>query len=129
MGLTLSACGESTALDNISADINLAEMSDTMAYSTLVNMLADPADYLDKSVLISGTIDSFTNPVDGVTYYAVVITDEEACCSLGVSISFEEEYTNLPETGEYVVVTGIFDEVTVEELDVVYNQITNVTLV
>ena len=97
-------------LDNI--DVDLTQLSSTMVYSEVYNMMMKPDDYLGKTVKMSGQSASYHDEVSGKYYFACVTQDATACCSQGIEYCLDssakspEDY---PEDGSEVTLVGVFD--------------------
>lgn len=65
-------------------DVDLTNMSSTMVYSQVLNMLDYPRDYVNKIVKMAGPFVPFDSTVEGYCYPAIVIQDATACCASGI---------------------------------------------
>lgn len=96
--------------DKTSVDVDLTELSSTMVYSEVYNMMTSPDDYLGKRVRMNGSFAYAQG--DNRYYFACIISDATACCSQGIEFvlsderKFPEQY---PEKGTNITVSGIFD--------------------
>ncbi|MGN0350634.1 MAG: hypothetical protein ACI4ES_03200 [Roseburia sp.] len=107
-------------------DVDLTELTSTMVYSEVYQMMIAPEDYLGKTVKMNGSFTVFENQETGQLYYACVILDATACCSQGIEFVLEGDYTypdDYPEENENITVTGIFN--TYEENGYTYCQLIN----
>ena len=102
--LLLSACGTSGG-GNV--DVDLTQMSETVAYSQAYAMVTAPEDYLGKTVRMSGTYSAYVDPNTQAVYYACLIADTAACCSVPIEF-VAGDITGLPEYGSVITVTGVF---------------------
>ena len=103
-------------------DIDLTDMSSTMVYSEVYNMMTEPDKYMGKSVKMTGTFAVYEG--DERNYYACIISDATACCSQGIEFVLDGEYVypqDYPELGSEITVTGTFD--TYYEDDIMYCQL------
>ncbi len=103
--------GEEAAVpDHI--DIDLTEMSSTMIYSEVFNMVNTPEDYMDKAVKMGGQFAVYEDEQSGKTYYACIIQDATQCCSQGIEFEPADEDMkypdDFPEVGDEIEVKGIF---------------------
>ncbi len=109
--ITMSACGEQADIaqgDNNTIDIDLTEMSSTMVYSQVYDMMMDPAEYAGMSIKVFGTFYSEYYEITDTTYNFVIINDATGCCPQGIefiSTSSEE----MPEQGSKITMVGVFD--------------------
>lgn len=132
MILTLVACGNNTAKETAASsapvaqateaqketqaktsadgiDVDLTAMSATMVYSEVQNMMLKPADYMGKTVKMTGAFNVAEE--NGQRYYACVIKDATACCAQGIEFvwagdhAYPDEY---PSQGDEISVIGTF---------------------
>lgn len=107
-------------------DVDLTELTSTMVYSEVYQMMVAPEDYLGKTVKMNGSFTVFQNQETGQLYYACVISDATACCSQGIEFALEGDYTypdDYPKENENITVIGIFN--TYEEEGYTYCQLIN----
>lgn len=104
-------------------DVDLTQMSSTMVYSEVYNMMMEPDAYIGKTVRMYGPAVSST--VGNITYYAVIIEDATACCAQGLEYLLQEgqEY---PTDYDYATVTGEFE--TYQEGQYLYCRLKNATI-
>ncbi len=98
-------------------DVDRTELSSTMVYSEVYNMVFTPEDYMGKTVKMNGTFSIYEG--DDRNYYACLISDATACCSQGIEFVLDGDYTypdDYPELGSEITVTGTFDTYTEGEL-------------
>ncbi len=114
-----SGCG--TSSDGASAneekqaqvDVDLTQMSSTMVYSEVSNMVSEPKEYLGQTIKMEGTFALYHDDNTGKDYYACIIEDATACCSQGIEFELSEEYKNpgsYMTEGDTVTVVGEFDQ-------------------
>lgn len=92
-------------------DLDLTQMSATMIYSTMFDMLVMAEDYVDKNIKVTGWFETYTDPQTGELYYAVVVPDATACCQQGLEFVWigEHKYPeDFPEVGQDITVTGVY---------------------
>ena len=112
--LSLSACssGSATATPTqapVAIDLDLSQMSGTIVYSQMYNIMNDPEPYLGKVIREAGWYDAFKNVVTGVVYTACIIPDATACCSQGMEFIWAGDHAypaDYPEPGTGLTVTG-----------------------
>ncbi len=93
-------------------DLDLSEMSMTMMYSTLYNMLCYPEKYVGKSIRITGLFDVYENPDQHTFYPALLVSDATACCSAGIEFVLKGNPvypSGYPDLGIKVTVSGRFE--------------------
>ena len=89
-------------------DIDLTQLSSTMVYSEVYNMMMAPEDYIGKTVKMSGAYATYHDDATGNDYYACIIQDATACCTQGMEFVLADG--NYPtEEGSEVTVSGVFD--------------------
>lgn len=122
----MSGCGSST--EEIS-DIDLTQLSSTMVYSEVYNMMVTPEEYVGKIIKAKGVFVAFSSE-DGSQYYpAVLVADATACCSQGIEFLLEgnPNYPDgYPELEEEIIVEGRFE--TYEEDGIIYCRLQNAKL-
>ena len=119
--LTFAGCGSSEnqkASVSSEVDVDLTQLSSTMVYSEVYNMVNVPSDYIGKTVRMNGQFglyqatDAAGNPVPDQIYFACVIADATACCQQGLEFvlagthSYPADY---PEIGTEITVVGTFE--------------------
>jgi len=98
---------EAATEENI--DINLTELSSTVVYSEVYNMMYTPEEYIGKTIKIRGTFNVFQDPDTNQIYFACVVSDATACCAQGIEFVlggdsvYPEDY---PTYGDNITVTG-----------------------
>lgn len=95
---------ENIVYDNI--DIDLTQMSSTLVYSEVYNMISNPSAYEGKVVKMSGM---YTYAEGGTQiYHACIIADATACCQQGMEFVPTDINFVAPEVGTQITVTGTF---------------------
>lgn len=111
MTLLLCACAKSGEA-GLAVDLNLTQMSGTMVYAEVYNMLSAPENYVGKTVKVSGQFaiyqaaDANGHPVPDIYYYVCLIEDGTGCCTQGIEFILKDQ--NYPEVGSSITVTGEF---------------------
>ncbi|MBR1586054.1 MAG: hypothetical protein IJ662_10980 [Clostridia bacterium] len=125
--LTLTGCasGDKNGASNAGTtaqvqkiDLDLSQMSGTIVYSQVSNILADPSAYTGKVIKMTGYYDVFEDTSSGNTYFSCIIPDATACCAQGFEFVWagEHAYPNdYPAPGTGVTVTGRFETYTEDE--------------
>ena len=101
-----------TAFTDDGIDVDLTQLSSTMVYSEVYNMMYTPDDYIGKVVKMKGQFAYYEDPETKAQYFACIIADATACCSQGLEfiLTGEHSYPNdYPELGSEITVTGIFE--------------------
>ncbi len=88
-------------------DIDLTQLSSTMVYAQVFNMLCDPERYVGKTVRMQGQSYSEYYEITEKSYYSVIIQDATACCFQG--LEYELAAGEYPPDDEEVTVTGVFE--------------------
>ncbi len=86
-------------------DIDLTQLSATMVFSQVYDLISNYPDYIGKTVKIYGTIDKFTDIETGEELYAVIINDALGCCPQGIELEFPDDF-EIPEWGTSVLIEG-----------------------
>lgn len=92
-------------------DVDLTEMSSTMVFAEVYNMMMDPMSYIGKTVKMNGSFAIYHDDEKNKDHYACIIRDATACCEQGVEFMFGDGYTfpdDYPKEGEEISVTGVF---------------------
>ena len=91
-------------------NIDLTQLSSTMIYSEVYNMVYTPENYIGKIVKIYGIYSVYYSKQTGLYYPAVIIPDATACCSQGIEFVLKDkEYPNgYPKEGTKITVIGKF---------------------
>ena len=128
MALSAVGCGKDSPTTETanaeSCDVDLTQLSSTMVYSEVYNMMTTPDDYRGKTVKMSGNFAIYQDQITGQIYFACVIADATACCSQGLEFVLEGDHTypdDYPELNSVITVTGVFD--TYEENGNIYCQL------
>lgn len=100
------------ARETAEADIDLTQLSKTMVYSELYNMLMNPRDYTGKSVKLKGAYYASFSEESNMYCHNVLVSDVSACCEAGIRFIWDNDEHEYPD--EYPVnmseveVTGTF---------------------
>lgn len=92
-------------------DVDLTQLSSTMVYSEVYNIVTKPSEYEGKVVKMDGSFATYHNEVNDKYYFACIIADATACCSQGLEFELAGNYDypkDYPELGTDITVTGIF---------------------
>lgn len=105
---------ESKSLSNSNEeiDIDLTQLSSSMVYAQVYDMVNNGNDYLGKTVKAKGPFAYYKDEQNGNEYFAVIISDATACCAQGIEFVLDGEYTypdDYPELETEITVTGIFN--------------------
>lgn len=99
-------------LDYTKVDIDLTELSSTMVYSEVYNMMSMPENYIGKTVRMEGDFYTYYDENQNQYYFSCLIRDATACCAQGIEFVLAGDYTypdDYPEEGSSVCVSGVFD--------------------
>lgn len=97
---------------NEKIDIDITQLSSTVAYSLVVNMCNSPDEYIGKMVKMQGNFGTYQDPNTLKMYYACLYTDSTACCTASIEfetakkLNFPDDY---PTSGDIITVMGVFD--------------------
>lgn len=90
-------------------DVDLTQMSSTMVYSEVQNMMLKPADYMGKTVKMQGAFS--VSEIGDNRYFACIIKDATACCAQGIEFDWAGDHSypaDYPKDGADITVTGEF---------------------
>ena len=94
-----------------SVDVDLTVMNSNMVYAEVYNMMAQPGDYIDKTIKMRGIYTVFEDEKNKQVYYSCIIQDATACCSQGIEF-VPEDLQGFKEAGyepgDEIVVEGTF---------------------
>ncbi|MCR5721827.1 MAG: hypothetical protein K6G72_05755 [Lachnospiraceae bacterium] len=102
-------------------DLDLTQLSKTMVYAEVYNIMMEPETYVGKSIRMNGDYYIYTDDTTGQQYFYCVIRDATACCAQGIEFVLTDDYKfpeDYPEEGAFVTVSGRFD--TYMEDDLLY---------
>ena len=117
--LTLCACGGGTAGDAVddgsaaadtagtaAVDLDLTQLSSTMVYSEVYNIMTDPEAYIGMTIRMEGECLSAYYEPTKTTYYSIVVQDATACCAQGIEYVLAQG--DYPADDTEATVTGRF---------------------
>ena len=93
-------------------DLDLSQMSGTIAYAQVYQMISDPEAYVGKIIRMTGYFDVFEDQDTGIVYTSCIIPDAAACCAQGFEFVWAGDHAwpeAYPEPGTYLTVTGRFE--------------------
>ncbi|MPM47297.1 hypothetical protein SDC9_94005 [bioreactor metagenome] len=102
----------SASLSSGDADVDLTNLSSTMVYAEVYNMMVSPLDYVGKTIKMRGQYYASFDMTMQQYYHFVVIEDATACCSQGLEFlwtgdhAYPEDY---PKDETQVEVLGVFE--------------------
>lgn len=88
-------------------DYDLTNMSSTMIYAEVFNMLIGPEKYENKRVKMKGFFTIY-NEGSKDEVYSVIVPDATACCQQGIEFFYDFK-DNKPVANSEITVTGIFN--------------------
>ncbi|MBQ3841717.1 MAG: hypothetical protein II820_03385 [Ruminiclostridium sp.] len=97
---------------NEPVDLDMTQMSATMIYSVIYDMMINPGDYYGKSMIVDGYFDTMYSDEFQTRYYFVVVPDATACCVQGLEFKLPDEKTypdDYPEVRDDIRVRGELD--------------------
>lgn len=110
-----------------SVDLDLTQLSSTLIYSEVYNMLITPDDYKGKIIKMKGQFNQYTDEQTGKTYNAVIIPDATACCQQGLEFELSDKTNPNFEQGAEITVVGTFD--TYSEGELLYCYLKNAKII
>lgn len=124
---TTTKITESTTTEAKSVDLDLTELSSTLIYSEVYNMLITPDDYKGKIIKMKGLFNQYTDEETGKIYNAVIIPDATACCQQGLEFELQNKTNPNFEQGTEITVVGTFD--TYSEGELLYCHLKNAKII
>lgn len=103
----LGSCGEEVQVPTSDVDVDLTQLSSTMVYSEVFNMLNTPHDYVGKTVKMKGIMTTYQNTDKTKVYRTCLIADATSCCSQGMEFVLTGG-SLYPAEGSEITVTGTF---------------------
>ena len=91
------------------ADYDLSDMSKTMMYSQVYDMIYNPDAYRGKTVRILGPFNRYTDEETGEEHSVCIIRDATACCTQGIEFELTDPAAPVLQDGDTVLVSGTFD--------------------
>lgn len=116
-----------TTTEAKSVDLDLTELSSTLIYSEVYNMLITPDDYKGKIIKMKGLFNQYTDEQTGKIYNAVIIPDATACCQQGLEFELSDKTNPNFEQGAEITVVGTFD--TYSEGELLYCYLKNAKII
>ena len=104
-----SASDASPRWQDADVDLDLSQMSGTVVYAQIYQILSDYQAYEGKIIRMKGWYDVFQDMETGMVYFSCIIPDATACCAQGIEFVWAGEHTfpdDYPEPGTGVTVTG-----------------------
>lgn len=124
---TTTKTTESSTTEAKSVDLDLTQLSSTLVYSEVYNMLITPDDYKGKNIKMKGLFNQYTDEQTGKTYNAVIIPDATACCQQGLEFELSDKTNPNFEQGAEITVVGTFD--TYSEGELLYCHLKNAKII
>lgn len=103
---------EEPAVNEDVPDVDLTQLSSTMVYSEVYNMMCYPENYIGKSVKMNGSYTSFYDEATDKHYSACIIMDATACCAQGIEFELTDDFVypqDYPNEGDPICVVGTFE--------------------
>ena len=105
-------------------DLDLTQISGTVVYSQVYDMMVEPENYIGQRVKMKGSFSYYQDPDTKREYFACIIADATACCAQGIEFVWEGEHSyhrDYPPLETEITVTGTFG--TYYEDDFMYVQL------
>lgn len=100
------------AEESAKVDVDLTQLSSIMVYSEVYNIMANPDEYLGKTIKMEGPYYSYYWDSTDKYYHYIVVEDAAACCNQGIEFIWDDNRHQYP--SEYpadntpVEIVGIF---------------------
>ena len=92
-----------------SVDYDLTQLSNTIVYSQVFDMLSNPSKYDGKIFRLQGYLTSYEDDETNETYYSCIVPDASVCCSEGIEFVIIKG-NSYPQPGTDIFVTGMFEK-------------------
>ena len=99
-------------LMNNQVDIDLTQLSSSMIYAQVYDMVYKSEEYTGKSVKVKGLFSYFKDADTGKEYFSVTVSDISACCSQAIEFVLKDECTypdDYPPLDTEITVVGNFN--------------------
>lgn len=103
-----SEATDASVSESSAMEIDLTNMSSTMVYSYVFNMISTPDDFIGQRFRIRGIYDEQYWDQTKLTYHYIVIADATACCAQGLEFVLTDPNAAYPQVGEEFEISGIF---------------------
>jgi len=103
---------EAEKIDVAEDYIDLTQLSATMVYTTVYNMVYYPENFVGKTVKMKGSYSEYVDEQTGIRYFGCIIQDATACCEQGIEFELTDDYKypdDYPKEADEVVVEGVFE--------------------
>ena len=117
----VSEATEAPAVESSVTEIDLTNISSTMVYSYVFNMLSTPDDFIVQRFRIQGIYDEVLWEPTNQMYHYIIIADATACCAQGLEFVLADENAAYPQPRDEIEISGVFS--TYEEDGELYVQI------
>lgn len=75
--LSLSSCGGSSS----NVDVDLTELSETVMFAKVSDILVTPDEYDGKTIKVTGEINVYYEEAEDKNYFAMILVDSTNCCT------------------------------------------------
>ena len=120
--LALAACGAGQASEAVTeaateapelpVDLDLTQLSGTVVYSQVYDMMNEPDSYMGQRIRMDGSFSYYMDEDTQQEYFAAIIADATACCAQGIEFVWKGEHAypeDYPPLDTDITVTGTFD--------------------
>lgn len=99
---------EETSRPSQADNLDLTQMSSTMIYAQVYNIVQDADIYFGSTIKMSGEFMTVHDDTEDIDRYCCIVKDETECCMTGFELQFDGEFTP-PEEGAKITVEGQLD--------------------
>ncbi len=96
------------AIAERAVDIDITEMSSTMVFSQIYDMMINPTTYEGKVIRLVGQYQPQYYNVTDTTYQFIVINDATGCCPQGLEFISNNKNENLEEF-DIIEIVGVYE--------------------
>jgi hypothetical protein len=93
-------------------DVDLTQLSSTMVYAEVFNIMSNPDFYMGKTIKVNGPYYPLYYEDTELYYHFVIVEDATECCQQGLEFSWDGEHAypaDYPQADTDIEVVGIFD--------------------
>jgi uncharacterized membrane protein YcgQ (UPF0703/DUF1980 family) len=79
-------CGKNQKDQSTKTNTDLTQLSSTMLYAEMYNIMTAPEKYLGKTIKMSGVYNSICIGEEDKCYHFLIVTDAGGCCPTGLEL-------------------------------------------
>ena len=112
-------------------DVDLTQLSNTMVYAEVNNIMTNPDKYVGRTIKMSGPYQSDYYEEAGTNYHFILIEDAAACCTQGLPFVWNGEHApdDYPEVGTKIETSGVFRKNTNNDMLLYYIAVDEINII